>query len=467
MKKINIKPQILYWTTIVIFIAIILFFTTIYPQTMDELRFSHDTWPLVFKQLKITFLTDSPRLATAINIILSHYPVSWKILFSVLNPFVQLFIILGIFFVITGRKINFKSKEDFYPFLLLILMYLLVIPCPSNTLIWLSGAVVYSWGFVPPLILLCLFRKSIDGKELKDSALNNFLMTLCGFAAGMSNENTGPMMLGLTVLFLIYCKFKKIKIPKFYYFALISIVLGLGAMFGSGAGISRARQSFFLTEWANFPLLDKFFIFIGQYSKLLNATFWLPIVNLIGLLLILYDRKKSIIKDKNFILSSLFCACAFMLALAFCVVPNARMRVFYSSAIFFFISFIMMLLIIKRIYSVNFIKYFALLFLIMGIIAGPFIAISHISLYQQDKYRRSFVKENRRNSEEVFFVPRLIVFKELSLNWTPHYYDILWPNYEWKLKKIFGGKISFEIDLYEYLQNFPGSFQKKQTEEKK
>ncbi len=462
MKKINIKPQILFGMTIAIFVVIILFFTAIYPQTMDEFRLSHDTWKVVFKQIKVTFTTDSPRLLMALNILLLHFPNIWKILFTILNPIIQLFLLLGIFFVITGRKINFKSKEDFYPFFLLVLMYLLVIPSPSNTLFWLTGAIVYSWGFIPPLILLCLFRKSIDGKTLKDSFLNNVLMALCGFAAGMSNENTGPMMLGLTVLFLIYCKYKKTKTPKLYYFTLLGIVLGFVAMFGSGAGANRAQNSLYLAEWLKLSLPDKIILFIGQYSKLLNATFWLPIVNLICLLLILCDKKKSIIKDKDFVLSSLFCMCAFLLALAFWVVPNANLRVFYSSVIFFFISFILMLLLVRRLYLINFMKYLALLFLIIGVIVGPFIAIPHISLYQQDKFRRSFVKENRKDEQELFFVPRLVVFQGPTNNWTIKYYDILWPPFEIKLRKVFDGRISFEIPLKDYMINFPGIFRKSQ-----
>ncbi len=466
-KKINIKPQILFGMTIAIFVVIILFFTATYPQTMDELRFSHETWAGTFRQIKRTLTTDSPRFAIIIDILLSHYPAFWKILFTALNPFVQLFILLGSFFVITGRKINFKSKEDFYPFFLLVLMYLLVIPSPSNTLFWLTGAMVYSWGFVPPLILLCLFRKSIDGKTLKDSFLNNILMVLCGFTVGMSNENTGPMMFGLTILFLIYCKFKKIKIPKFYYFTLVGIILGITAMFGSGAGAYRAKGNAFLYDWLLLPITDKIILFIGQCSKILNATFWIPIINLFGLLLVLYDKKKTVLKDKDFILSSLFCICAFVLALVFGILPDVLLRVYYSSAVFLFISFIMMLLLVKRLYLINFMKYLALLFLILGVIAGPLIAIPHISLHQQDQYRRSFVKENRKTKHDILFVPRLYVFSAPTENWSIIYYDILWPTFEKQLKREFGGNISFEVPLSQQLLIYQSAFLKKDSEKRK
>ena len=359
------KTKLLFFITILTFVAIILFLSAIYPESQDEIRFSHDTFAAVFSQIKLTFTTDAPRFTVLLNVFLLRFPIAWKIIFTILNPLVQLFIILSLFFIITGKKVNLENKQNFYLFLLLILMYLYLIPCPSNTIFWLSGTLAYSWGFVPPLILLCLFRKTIDGKELKTSSLNNFLITLCGFAAGMSNENTGPMMLGLTVLFFIYCKYKKIKIPSLYYFALAGIILGLTAMFGSGAGTARLNASITNRAWQNLPITSKLFLFIWHFNRFLAATFWLPIINLLGLLLILYDKKKLALKDKDFILSSLFCICGFALSLVLFAAPYIDLRAHYSSAIFFFISFTIMLLLLWKFYNINFIKYLALILLIM------------------------------------------------------------------------------------------------------
>ena len=446
MKKINIKPPILYWTTIIIFVAIILFFTAIYPQSMDEFRFSHDTWTMVFKQLKLTFQTDGPRFMNLANIAFLHYYNCWKIIFSLLNPFVQLFIIFGMFFVITGRKINFKSKEDFYPFLLLILLYLFVSPKPSHFLFWMSGVMNYSWAFVPPLILLCLFRKTIDGKELKDSILNNFLMMFCGFTAGMSNENTGPMMFGLTLLFLIYCKYKKIRIPKFYYFALAGIILGLTAMFGSGAGASRAGRELNDIDWMTLSPFTKMFLFLVNFNRFLEATLWLPILNLLGLILLLADKKSTIIKDKNFILSSLFCLCGFALAFALFMAPAVSIRAFYSSAIFFFISFSMMLFIIKNLYRINLFKYLAIILFIFGTVLAPLIAIPHITLYTSDKLRRQEIAYGIKLGKKEVFANRVARLKGPTENLSPLYYDILWPFLDGKLRHDFKIKVKYEYN---------------------
>jgi hypothetical protein len=272
----------------------------------------------------------------------------------------------------------------------------------------------------------------------------------------MSNENTGPMMLCLTVLFLIYCKYKKIKIPKFYYFALVGIVLGISAMFGSGASARRIKETNF-EDVMNLPITLKMFLFIVNFNRFLEATLWLPILNILGLILILIDKKSMILKDKNFILSSLFYICGFVLAFVLFVVPAMFLRTFYSSAIFFFISFLIMLLLVKKLYDINFIKYLSLLLLIMGMIVSPLIAIPYISLYQQDKLRREYVAQNRKTEKDVLFVHRLIVFSSPRENWDIVYYDILWPAFEKQLKKEFRGNISFELPIEMYLRTLSSS----------
>ena len=441
MKRINIPPKFLYFTIIFLFAAIILFFSAIYPLGMDELRLSSASLAETFLQVKIEVTKDSPRFMSIFHVLLLRSPSLCKLVFTILNPFAQIFILLGLFFVINGRKINFKAKQDFYPFLLLILMYLLMIPNPSNTLFWIGGGMVYAWGFIPVLILLCFFRKTIDGKELKNSALSNFLMAFCGFAAGMSNENTGPMILGLTVLFFIYCKYKKIKIPKFYYFALTGIILGLTVMFISGAGRNRLEESVLFPGWTSIPFTNKLLLYIWHFNRFLAATFWLPVINLLGLLLILYDKKKLALKDKDFILSSLFCICGFALCLVLFVAP-VPLRTYYSSALFFFISFIMLLLFIKKFYCFNFMKYISLILLITGFIFAPLITLPYIHLHKENHNREKIIIQARNEGKKWVFVNRLNVLKGPTENWTIYYYDILWP---WSFMPL---QVKYKIPLY-------------------
>ncbi len=445
MKKININPKILFLVTIIIFIAIIGFFTAIYPLTGDELRLSHDTWDMVLKQMKKTFIRDTPRLLVSFHIIFLHFPHIWQTIFNIINPFVQLFSIFALFFIITGRKVDLKSTKDFSAFLLLCLMYLLLTPRISNTVFWISGAMSYSWGFVPILILFCLFRKTIDGKTLNNSNLSKGLMALCGLAAGLSPENAGPIIWGLTVLFLIYCKYKKIKIPSFYYFALAGVSVGVGAMLLSGANGARFNNNPLYTVWHNLPLNEKIFVFLNHFNTFLNSMFWIPVLNLIGLLFILYDKKNLMLKNKEFIISSLLCLCGFASSLVLFVAPYVSLRAHYPSAIFFFISFTLMLFLFQEIYRFNFIKYITLALLIVGIVFAPLITIPYLTLHRSEVYREQTIKDAVKRNKEIALVNRLTVLKAPTENWTIEYYDILWPTVGPLLYKKYKIQLKFEI----------------------
>lgn len=444
MTKLNFKPKNLYLITALIFILFILFLTAIFPISLDELRLSHDTWTEVFKQIYKTLTTDCPRFMVIPYILLLGLGPVGRIIFIILNPFVQLFIILGLFFVITGRKIDFKTTKDYYLLLLLCLLYLLFVPNSSNTLFWMSGTFCYSWAFVLVLILLCLFRKTIDGKFFTSSFLKQVLMFIVGFIAGMSNENTGPMLLGLFILFLLYCKYKKIKISSFYYYALAGVALGILAMFGSGANKYRLYHTWQHTEWIALSISDKLFIYFHKFNAFLQTSFWLPVITLLGYLFVLYENKLAIVKNKNFLLGFLFCGCGFVLALVFFMSPEVGLRVYYSAVLFFFISFISLLLILQKLYKINLIKYFALGLFILWLVWLPLITIPYVSLYKADKQRRQTIERAVKNNKKEVFVNRMVVLRGPTDNLTILYYDILIPHLDNKLEKDFKIKLLYE-----------------------
>lgn len=445
MITFNPKPKTLYITTITVFVLIMLFFTAIYPLSMDEFRLYQDTFSETLEQIKITLLSDAPRFMIIPYILLLHLGSASKIIFTVLNPFVQLFIVFALFFVVTGRKVNFKTKEDFYPFLLLCLMYFMLSPCPSDTMFWMSGSFCYSWAIVPVLILLCLFRKTLDGKILKSSPLKNILMLCVGFMAGMSNENTGPMILGITLLFILYCRYKKIKIPSFYYYSLIGVFLGIAAMFGSGAGISRLQRNWRYSAWIKISLFSKFFVFIHKLDTTLKAFFWLPIINLFGYLLVLYDVKFKILREeKNFFIGLFFCFCGSVLGLVLFLTPSIGLRVFYSAEIFFFLSFVSLLLVAYKLYRINFCKYLSFVLFVWTLLWLPLIAIPYLHLHKEDVLRREIISKAVKQNKKTVYVDRLTVLKGPNGNHTIYYYDILFPHFDEKLEKHFKIKLLYE-----------------------
>ena len=444
MITFNFKPKNLYLITGIIFFLYIISFTAIFPISLDEFRLAHDTWAEVFKQIHKTLTTDAPRFMMIPYILLLGLGLTGRIIFIILNPFVQLFIIWGLFFVIKGRKLNFTTTKDYYLFLLLCLLYLLFVPNSSNTLFWMSGTFCYSWSFVPVLILLCLFRQTIDGKFFESTFFKKTLMLFIGFCAGMSNENTGPMMLGLFILFLLYCKYKKIKIPSFYYYALAGVGLGIGAMFGSGANKYRLYNDWHHIGWIAASISDKLFIYLYKFNDFLKTAFGLPIIITLGYFFILYENRLAILKNKNFLLGILFYVCAFVLALVFFMSPEAGLRVYYSAFLFLFISFTMQLLILQEIYSINFIKYLALGLFILWLVWLPLISIPYLSLYKADKQRRQVIAQAVKENKKEVLVSRMSVIGGPTNNLTIVYYDILLPSLDDKLEKDFKIKLLYE-----------------------
>ena len=110
MKRINIPPKFLYFTIIFLFAAIILFFSAIYPLGMDELRLSSASLAETFLQVKIEVTKDSPRFMSIFHVLLLRSPSLCKLVFTILNPFAQIFILLGLFFVITLKDAFNRSR---------------------------------------------------------------------------------------------------------------------------------------------------------------------------------------------------------------------------------------------------------------------------------------------------------------------------------------------------------------------
>ena len=82
------------------------------------------------------------------------------------------------------------------------------------------------------------FRLYADGKDDKVPWLKAIVMTLVCLAAGATNENTSAAFIGVTVLFMIYCRVHKRKLPIWSVTGLIAALCGFFFMV-SAPGNSR------------------------------------------------------------------------------------------------------------------------------------------------------------------------------------------------------------------------------------
>ena len=201
-KNLNINPKICFGIIAFCFCAFILLCSFLYPFTSADVRFYILTQGNLFQTLKMQVLMEAPRFLNLVAIIGLYFGAKFKIFFCIVNPIIQISIVYLLFYFVKGRKLNINNQADVLPFLLICLMCLFMIPSPSTTLFWMGGTSNYSWTFLFCLLILSLYRFTYKGGTFKKIWYINLLWLFIGFVSGMSNENTGPMMLGVSVCFI-------------------------------------------------------------------------------------------------------------------------------------------------------------------------------------------------------------------------------------------------------------------------
>lgn len=424
-ENINLNPKICFGIIAFCFCAFILLCSYLYPFSSDDVRFHIATRADFLQTIKMQILTEAPRFFNLVAIAGLYFGLKFKLFFELMNPFVQLCIPFLLFYFVKGRKLNINNQADILPFLLLCLMYLFMIPSPSYTLFWTGGAFNYSWPFLFCLITLCLYRFTYQGNKLKNVWYINLLCLFIGFVSGMSNENTGPMMFGISLCFILFCKYKKIQIPKYIYFAFFGIVLGLALLFGSGGSYRRLHENYIYIFFVNSDLSNKLLFSLHHFDRFLKALYYLPVITFIALLFIAYDKKTEIIKQEKFILSLFFLICGFVLAFVLFAAPLVPERAYFSAGIFCLISFLFLLDLSRDVYKVYLLKYITLFFAIYCLIISPLVIIPYFSLYKNFKERDSQIYLAKEKGKEKVYTDMIYIVPGPTKNLTITYLDLV------------------------------------------
>ncbi|MBO7605122.1 MAG: hypothetical protein J6S61_01465, partial [Elusimicrobiaceae bacterium] len=252
----------------------------------------------------------------------------------------------------------------------------------------------------------------------------NLLWLFIGFVSGMSNENTGPMMLGVSVCFILFYKYKKLKIPKYIYFSFIGILAGVVALFGFG-GSSVRLSSYVYTFFVNSSLSKKLFFSLYHFNKFLKALYFLPIISGLALFLVLYDKKGKVLKSEKFILSLFFLLCGLILAFVLFAAPLVPERAYYSASIFCIISFLFFLDLFKDIYKVYLLKYFTLFFAVYCLIISPLVLLPYFSLYKNFKERDAQIYMAKANGKDKTYTDIIFIVPGPTKNLTTTYLDLV------------------------------------------
>ncbi len=424
LKNVNLNPKICFGIIAFFFCAFILLCSFLYPFTSDEVRGFIIVRENFLRSLSDMFFTEAPRFMNLLMIVGSYLGPKFKIFFCIINPLIQLCIVYSLFYFIKGRRLDINRKADVFPFLLICLMYLFMVPSPSTTLFWIAGASNYSWVFLFCLFILCLYRFTYERKIFKSVWYINLLWLFIGFVSGMSNENTGPMMLGLSFCFILFCKYKKFKTPKYIYFSFVGILAGVAAMFGFG-GSSARLSSYVYTFFVNASLSKKLFFSLYHFNKFLKALYFLPVITGIALLLVLYDKKNKVLKSEKFILSLFFLLCGLVLAFVLFAAPLVPERAYYSAGIFCFISFLFFLDLFKDVYKIYLLKYFTLFFTVYCLIIFPLVLVPYFSLYKNFKKRDAQIILAKEKGKDKAYTDTIPILAGPTKNLTITYLDLV------------------------------------------
>ena len=439
-RNLNFNPKICFGIITFCFCVFILLCSSLYPFTSDEARFFALSQQGLIKALKIQLFQEAPRFLNLIGIIGIYFGPKIKILFCLINPIVQFAIAYGLFYFVKGRKLNINSQKDVLPFLLICLMYLFLTPSISSSIFWIFGSLNYSWAFSFCLMVLCIYRFTYQGAKLKNTWYINLLWLFIGFVAGMSNENTGPMMFGISCCFILFCKYKKFKIPRYVYFSFLGILLGVTAMFGFG-GSSTRLSAYVYSYFIDKNLVDKLFFSLHHFNLFLKALYFIPVITFIMLLLIAYDKKLEVMKKEKFILSVFFLFCGLLVAFVLFAAPLVPKRAYYSAGIFCIISFCFFLDLFYDVYKIYLLKYITLIFFVYCLIISPLVLIPYVSLYKNFKARDAQIYAEKAKGKKEIYTDAIFLVAAPTKNLTIVYLDIVkHPSLQHKetLKKWYG-----------------------------
>lgn len=159
---------------------------------------------------------------------------------DLLNTIVFVLFLTAIQFHIFG-KIKFSTSLIFLIFSLTVIIQ----PAFAETCLWLTGSVNYLWGTTIILYFLLPFRLYKNGQITNTKSFSfSILMLLGGIITGWTNENTiMGLIIIIAALIIYFLKIEKFKIPTWFYFGLIGIVIGYILMIIAPGNFVRASEA--------------------------------------------------------------------------------------------------------------------------------------------------------------------------------------------------------------------------------
>lgn len=161
------------------------------------------------------------------------------LMIDVVNSLVYILYSFLIYYMIRGYK-----EGSILLFILINLMTWLIQPAFADTILWITGSANYLWGTTIILLFLLPYR-FYNGQRKK--GISNILYAILFFffsiLAGWTNENTAGAMLMIVLLFLLYYRSNKWRIPYWTITGLIGALIGYVVMIIAPGNTERAGDA--------------------------------------------------------------------------------------------------------------------------------------------------------------------------------------------------------------------------------
>ena len=425
-----------------------------YPYGLDELNYTPSGPAELWQYFVFVYYNVTGRIGFLVNLFILYFG-RWS--FLLLNPLLQLLSSWLAFYFIFMRRPDTKTLADWPSFLLLLILSVFTVAQPDNTLIWTGGAASYSWSFIPFLLALILLRKLARGEAVfKDGIFVFAAAFIFGFVCGMTNENSGPMLLILFLGGIFYFMRIKAVIPSYYIFIAGGIICGLLFLFCAPANIVKSGDLSY-KFFAQSTFSQKLFWHFAEANDYLRITLCLPLVMVFGFSLSVWQKGFGELKKPSVRLF-LFCfAVSLMLfgALAFAPAPE---RSLYSATAVNNISFVLLLSYLKETYGKPFIRWAALVaFSGAAAFALPFM-YPYYNLHCQSLSRRAILQEAKRSGAAEVFLPAYRPLKNIAENYNLAFYDPVKETNPACREKMFGVKAQIKTDAVFNIGNMTPAF---------
>ncbi len=435
----NINKNIICWCAAFGLYALFIFiFSYLYPYGADEYQYAHNNFNLLtaFKAYAESYVTNNPRIGFLIYSVLLALG-RWS--FLLLNPLLQLTLVLSVFGLIYTRAPDFKTLKDLPPFILISVMSVFFIAKPDNTVFWPGGACNYSWSMLP-FIWLLIFLKYIYEKRRvpvlgKAGCAAVFILA---FALGMTNENNAPAAFLVICLFMVLCLKIKIKITAPLKIIFPALIAGMAAMFLAPGSYKRMDISL-ISFFKQAPLLTKIIWHIPKMHDITVSMLLLPVFIPLVMFIEVLAKKTQAFKNNDFIYTALSWTLAFILASVLCMAPIMRTtRPFYSASVMVMISFLFLLKYFDEVYKTKLIRCAAWLSAVVFILILPLFTPPYTALYAQDKARARYIEKAKADGAEKLYLEYYVPTGGISDNFRLMYYDVA---RHWRASEYLGAEV--------------------------